>query len=216
MTWDPNSPKNSTKIRNSPSIFQSNWQAIENGDVPCEKWTLEQRASNPGTPSDPSGLIYTKPNDSSDSELWFKNENGDSTRITRRGGLGDFAQAIYVDDIVTKPAGTEIINNQDAFVTAWGQVDKDGNMINGYGVSSTTRTSEGHYTVNLLYTFAGANDYAVTATPYTETSENHNRTIMITAQRVDNFRVRTTATSSSSGDSVDVGFNFSLFGGLMP
>lgn len=221
MTWDPSQPTNATKIRKAPSTLQNNWNAIEGGDVPCEKWTLEQRSGNPGTPADPSGLIYTKPNESSQSELWFKNENSDSTRITRRGGIGDYTQGVYGN---TFSLASGIDNTQGSFCSAQGRVSSSGTLqADSYNCASATQNSTGNYTVYFSYVPDTPSNWSVVITPrdtsdsekYTWTLIDQFNTSLASSGFTVKFRKFNPSPNAASINftSVDVGFCFAVFGG---
>ena len=46
-TWTTSLPTGTTKIRMAPNILQDRWVNIQQGEVPCTKWQLAQRAGNP-------------------------------------------------------------------------------------------------------------------------------------------------------------------------
>ena len=214
-TWTTSLPTGTTKIRMAPNILQDRWVNIQQGEVPCTKWQLAQRAGNPGAISG-SGLIFTKDGGAGVSELYYKDDAGTAktTQLTTDGGIGAPSQVVNGSTFITLKSDlvTTFTNTQDGFCTAWGLVTSAGALSQSYGIASASRTAAGEYTVTFTDAFASGSVYIVVATAFDNTG-SHNRVAMVRSQAAGSFRVLTSSTAGSSGSYVDVQWQFAVFGG---
>lgn len=211
-TWTTLLPKGTTRIRMLPNICQDRWLNIEKGEVPSDKWELQQQAADPASISG-SGLIYTKMGGGGNSELFYEDDDApvNVVRLTRRGGVGYFGQHLYGDAVIMN-SSSEFENTQNGFCSAWGLVDSGGALQQSYGIASSTRTAQGEYTVTFTDAFTSGSVYIVIATAF-DNSGSHNRVAMVRSQAAGSFRVLTSSTAGSSGSYVDVQWQFAVFGG---
>ena len=166
MTWTTTLPDGTTRIRMLPNILQQRWTNIEQGEVPADKWQLQQQAGNPVSISG-AGLIYTKAGGGGNSELFYEDDDvpPNICRLTRNGGVGYLTQKLYGNGVVMKPGATEITNPQQAFCCAFAFFSQQ--AVNGnypsdagfYNIPTYDRTSTGHYTINLGFTATSAKTY---------------------------------------------------------
>jgi hypothetical protein len=216
MSWDPTQPTNATKIRLSPALFQANWQAIEGGAVPSRKWQLAFRLGDPGGIAG-SGLIFTKLNGSGFTELFFKDDNSNVTRLTNGGGVGYWTQPLYGSDIRLQTGAFQVVNTQQAFCSAQGRVASNGVLQAGsYGIASAVRngSGSGNYTVTFTDPMTSADNYSILLTPR-NTGGTSAYVSLLFGQTAADFSVQMQRYSFSSNDFVvdDVGFCFAVFGG---
>lgn len=168
-TWTTTLPQGTTKIRMLPNICQDRWQNIQQGEVPSTKWQLAQRAGNPGTIL-ASGLIFTKDAGAGITELFYKDDAGNTAELTNTGGVGALTQKVYANNVTMKPGATEINNPQQAFCCAFAFFT--GQAVNGtyapgagsYNITNYIRTGTGKYTVTLAFTATSALTYVPNVT----------------------------------------------------
>lgn len=212
MGWQPSLPANATKIRLSPAIFQANWNALETGTVPYDALRLQAQAAAPARVAG-HGFVYGKDPGTGITELHYEDDQNPSvntqlTTSTATAGIGALGQLIYGSAVIT--SGT-YQNTQNAFCSAWGNVDSAGSLTAGFGVTAT-RISTGLYRIAFNVALSSA-AYSICATPVDTSSPNHNRTAMVVVQAAGNFRVRLQRIDQSGGSFEDCGFTFAVFGG---
>lgn len=206
MSWDPTLPAGSTRIRLAPGIFQARWQNIQQGQVPCTKWTLAERVGNPGAVAD-SGLLFTKAGGAGNTELFFKDDASNTARLTRKGGVGYFGQSLYGNQVIMN-SSTEYANTQNGFCSSWGITDAGGMKIAGYNFASSSPT--GSSTTVVFDTPLLNTNYSVVITVDTSGGTT-SRTAVMTNKTTGGFTFRTYEENSSDLR----GCNFAVFGGLI-
>jgi len=212
MTWTTSQPTGASKIRFLPDLLQQRWNNIQQGTVPSEKWLLAFRAGNPATVAE-AGNIFTKKNSDGFVELFFKDDNSNTTRLTTEGGVGFYDQTLYGDEIVLNST-SEFAYTRDAMISAAGRVLSDGTLVAGsFNISSVSGPTSGStYTVNFTTPMATADEWSVVCTVVTVGGTTL-RIPIITEQTANRFKVKTFKDDSSTPETSDAGFSFIVVGG---
>jgi hypothetical protein len=114
---------------------------------------LKIQAGNPSTSSG-FGKVFTKANGSGYAELFYKDDNGNTARLTNQGGVGYWDQSVYAKDVkIQTPAADQFTNTQDAFCCAFGSVTGGNSSFDQqYNMKKVKRNGTGDYTVTLNFT----------------------------------------------------------------
>ena len=218
--WTTTLPQGSTKIRMAPAVLQDRWTNIQQGEVPSTKWQLARRAGNPGAiPS--VGLIFTKDGGAGWSEFYYKDDQGSAktTQITKDGGIGAPAQAVYGSTYITLQSDlvTTFTNTQDGFVSAAGRVSSTGSLDANYlcNAGTTIRISTGLYRVVYATPLKTATGYSIQITPRDLANTSDAITYNVTVQNANHFEVKFRKFEGPSDNrtfgSYDTGFMFTVF-----
>ncbi len=211
MTWTNTQPVGSSKIRLLPDLLRQRWTNIQQGTVPSEKWLLAFRAGNPATVAG-AGNIFTKQNSGGFVELFFKDDNSNTTRLTNQGGVGYWTQSLYGTDVKLEsplsPGTTQTTNPQGAFITAQGRVTSGGSVQpGGFGIASCSHPSTGRYVLTFTDAVATVNNWGVVATVRDSTAA----VAMLHDQSTTTFEIR--VRDISDGSLASRGFSFIVVGG---
>ena len=211
MTWDPASPTNATKINQTPSILQGNWNAIEQGVVPYDSLRLEEQAGDPSRVDD-RGFLYSK-QVGSYSELYYLNDNNaaDVVQLTQEGLLGGTTTSLRTDGITYDGTFTNV---QKGFISGWAECDGTGGFVNtSYNLASCTRTGTGLYTIVTDALFAN-NDVAILLTPKRPGSNTPASANWILKTYAASIVTITLEVKNRGGSHIDNDFDIMMIGGL--
>lgn len=213
MAWNKNLPADNSKVRLVPGYLRANWSALEDGDVPYDKIYLNKQAVDPtGVPN--AGYIFPKDPGTGITEIYYKDSQAaaNAIQLTSSARLGAATTPMICESIQAVNGykiGASYTNTQNAFCSAWAVVDLNGNLLSGYGLTSS-RNLVGDYTLNFSAALTGAN-YVVIGTVFT--SLTRARVLYCYNRLAASFSVRTQAVNANAGTYEDADFMVTVFGG---
>ena len=210
-TFDVTQPEDTSKIRNGPSLIRKNFQAIVEGDT-----SFTQDYVNLAETSDPTSQagqvrLYGKLDGSSETQVWYKNEDATAVKITESGNLGSI-------NTYTSSKGISFDNtvyfDGNNFVIARASVSTDGSLSSYSGISGIAKNGTGRYVLSVTADLLSpTSSYNVLATAFSGSSAV---IACISSKPPPSAGVTTdieVTLRNTSGNRVDNAFQFIVVGG---
>lgn len=145
MTWDPSLPANNSLVRLSPGYIRTNWNAIQEGEVPYKKLQLSKQVANPTRAND-IGWLYVKQINSQE-ELFYQDDRNPAlvTQITKNNRIGTPTQGVNASNFIMDSTGFTYGINQ--MIVATGSFNSSGALVSGVNMVAVSHTGTGRYTV---------------------------------------------------------------------
>lgn len=215
MAWDKSLPRNSTKLRNYPTVLNANFSAVEEGADSLQIWKanfIERNAIPSAPPVTPARIddtmqIFSKQNPTDgETDLFVLDDraSANTIQLTENGYLGGLTQAVAMDSFTFD--GTRTFNENN-IVSAYGFVTSGGSLSYGSGVASVTHGGTGLYTLNWAAGRFSNTNYAVVIIGTTNSNGSWNGTTKTTGAF--GLEIR----QSNNGTLKDSGFFFLVAGG---
>lgn len=220
MTFQPNFPQNSTKLRDAPTGFQANWDAIYKGDSSFKMQVANFDDRTVLALADPTALanayrLFCKT--ATVAELYGRDPSNAVMQITSNGRLGG-------------PATNLVINNitfgSDTFSYGLGSIVKARGSVNSAGVlqpgslniASVSTGGTGIRNVNISAdVLTPASNYQFIAIP-TSTSNGNSRTVTISSKGTPvaavNTQVIVRVHQADGTTLINEAFDFIVIGGV--